>query len=152
MKPFPLLLLIFRKNTLVTDALALLKEISDRRFSIDISQFLLVYPQKHRSLITSAVLLPSSVKTCLGQPFQRLNSDRFNTFESILLDARIRYFFTPEMVYLSTAAFIEKEPTKGMVWGNPYHQIAQDNSGNYPVRYGWNNADNIRPGVVVGSG
>jgi hypothetical protein len=152
LKPFTLPLLLFRKNTMLTDAQALLKEISERRFSIDISQFLGVYPKRWRTLITSAVLLPSNVKTCLGEPFQRLNSDRFNTFESILLDKRIRSFYGIEKVHEATSAFIQNDPTKLEVRGNPFVQIAQDNSGNYPVRYGWKDADNISPFIVVGSG
>lgn len=152
LKPFPLLLFLFRKNTMLTDAQALLKEISERRFSIDISQFLSVYPKRWRSLITSAVLSPSSVKVCLGGPFQRLNSERFSTFESILLDKRIRSFYGIEKVHEATSAFIQNDPTKLEVRGNPFIQIAQDNSGNYPVRYGWDDADNISPFIVVGSG
>jgi hypothetical protein len=46
LKPFPLPLLLFRKNTMLTDSQALLKEISERRFSIDISQFLRLYPKR----------------------------------------------------------------------------------------------------------
>jgi len=46
LKPFPLALLQFRKNTMLTDAQALVKEISQRGFSIDISEFLLLLPKR----------------------------------------------------------------------------------------------------------
>lgn len=103
-------------------------------------------------MITSAVLSPSNVKTCLSGPFHRLNSEKYNTFESIILDKRIRSFYGTEKVHEATSAFIQNDPTKLEVRGNPFIQIAQDNSGNYPVRYGWKDADNISPFIVVGSG
>jgi hypothetical protein len=103
-------------------------------------------------LITSAVLSPSSVRTCLSGPFRRLNSERFNTFESIILDKRIRSFYGTEKVHEATSAFILNDPTKLEVRGNPFIQIAHDNSGNYPVRYGWKDTDNISPFILVGSG
>lgn len=46
LKPFPLALLVFRKNTMCTDAQALLKEISLRGFSIDFSDFLQLFPKR----------------------------------------------------------------------------------------------------------
>jgi len=46
LKPFPLALLTFRKNTLCTDAQALIKELSERNFSIDFTDFLGIYPKR----------------------------------------------------------------------------------------------------------
>jgi len=46
LKPFPLALLSFRKNTMCTDAQALLKELSTRGYSIDISDFLELWPKR----------------------------------------------------------------------------------------------------------
>jgi hypothetical protein len=103
-------------------------------------------------MITIAVLLPSNVKTCLAQPYQRLWSDQFNTFESFLLSKRIRYFADTKNINEFTHAFVLADPTKTKVWGNPFIQIGLDNSGSYPVRHLGNDADNIRPWVLVGLG
>jgi hypothetical protein len=46
LKPFPLALLVFRKNTVCSDAQALLKELSLRGFSIELSDFLLLFPKR----------------------------------------------------------------------------------------------------------
>lgn len=152
LKPFPLALLQFRKNTVYTDAQALLKELSLRSFSIDIPDLLVLYPKRFRVLITSAVLAPSNVKTCLAQPFQRLWSDDFNTFESILLAKRIRFFADTKNINELTHAFILNDPTKFKVWGTPFTQIGQDNSGSYPVRHLGSSTDNTSPEVLVGLG
>lgn len=152
LKPFPLALLHFRKNTMCTNAQALLKEFSERSLSIDIPDFLRLFPKRFETLITSAVLLPSNVKTCLAQPFQRLRSDEYNTFESLLLAKRIRYFCREETIYESTHAFVRNDPSKLKIWGNPFIQIGQDNSGSYPVRHLGSSTDNTSPNVLVGLG
>jgi len=152
LKPFPLALLQYRKNTMCTDAQALLKELSFRGYSIDISDLLRLYPKRWRLLITSAVLLPSSVKACLAQPFQRLRSEQYNTFESLVLAKRIRSFSDPNKIFETTHAFVANDPTKRSVWGNPFIQIGHDNSGNYPVRHLGSSADNTSPYVLVGLG
>lgn len=46
LKPFPLALLIFRKNTMCTDAQALVRELSHRGFSIDFPDLLRLYPKR----------------------------------------------------------------------------------------------------------
>lgn len=46
LKPFPLALLAFRKNTMCTDAQALIKELSLRGYSIDFSDFISLYPKR----------------------------------------------------------------------------------------------------------
>jgi hypothetical protein len=46
LKPFPIALLQFRKNTMCTDAQALIKELSLRGFSIDFSDFLRLFPKR----------------------------------------------------------------------------------------------------------
>jgi hypothetical protein len=152
LKPFPLALLQFRKNTMCNDAQALIKEISERRLSIDFPNFLRLYPERFRTLISIAVLVPSNVKTCLAQPYQRLWSDQFNTFESFLLSQRIRHFSNTKNIGDYTHAFISADPTKTVVWGNPFIQIGQDNSGSYPVRRLGSSNDNTSPEVLVGLG
>jgi hypothetical protein len=46
LKPFPLALLQFRKNTMCTDAQALVKELSHRGFSIDFPDLLLLFQKR----------------------------------------------------------------------------------------------------------
>ena len=103
-------------------------------------------------LITSAVLLPSSVKTCLAQPFRRLKSEQYNTFELIVLAKRIRSFADPKKIGECTHAFVANDPSKRSVWGNPFIQIGLDNSGSYPVRHLGSSTDNTSPEVLVGLG
>jgi len=103
-------------------------------------------------LITSAVLLPSSVKTCLAQPFRELRSDRYNTFESLYAAKRIRYFADPNKIFEHTHAFVANDPSKLGIWGNPYVQVGLDNSGSYPVRHLGSSTDNTSPYVLVGLG
>jgi len=98
------------------------------------------------------VLVPSNVKTCLAPPFRRLWSEQFNTFESVLLSKRIRHFVDTKNIHDYTHAFVSADPTKGKIWGNPFLQIGQDNSGSYPVRHLGDPADNRSPFVLVGLG
>jgi len=152
LKPFPLPLLQFRKNTLYTDAQSLVKELSTRGLSIDISHFLALYPRRYRKTLTIAVLLPSSVKSCFTQPFQRLWSDEFNTFENLVLQKRIKSFANVKNIADMTHAFVIHDPTKSRVRFNPFLQIGLDNSGSYPVRYLGNEAHNTSPMILVGYG
>jgi hypothetical protein len=152
LKPFPLPLLQFRKNTLYTDAQSLVKELSIRGLSIDISHFLALYPRRYRKTLTIAVLLPSNVKTCFTQPFRRLWSDEFNLFENLVLSKRIRSFSNVKTIGELTHAFIVNDPTKSKVRRNPFLQIGLSNSGNYPVRHLGRSADNTSPNLLIGHG
>lgn len=98
------------------------------------------------------MLSPSSVRTCLAQPFARLRSDDFNIFESLYLAKRIRHFADPNKIFEYTHAFVVNDPSNRDIWGNPFIQIGQSNSGSYPVRHLGSDADNISPEVLVGLG
>jgi hypothetical protein len=130
----------------------LIKELSLRGYSIDFSDFLRLFPKRWRSLISSAVLLPSNVKTCLPHCFRALWSDKFNTFESLLLKKKVSHFSDTKNIWGYTHSFVSADPTKQKVRGNPYIQIGLSNSGNYPVRHLGNSDDNTSNEVLVGSG
>lgn len=98
------------------------------------------------------MLLPSNIKTCLPLPFRRLWSDQFNTFESFVLQQRVRHFIDTKNINYYTHAFVAADPTKAEVWLNPYIQIGLSNSGSYPVRHLGSSRDNTSPEVLVGLG
>lgn len=135
LKPFPLALLTFRKNTFVSDTIALVKELSDRKFRISYADFVGLWKEpRSRKLATLAMLSPSSLRSCLPEVY-RPHWDDYSTFESLLLSKRVSHFLKIENLFEYTHAFALSDPTDRKVLGNPCLQIGLDNSSRYPVRY-----------------
>jgi hypothetical protein len=90
--PLPINLLKFESSTLCGDSMALVKVLSNRQFSIDITDFLRLYASRQRRLITCVILSPKSVRSCFGPMFQHVPINRYNILESIILSQRVEYF------------------------------------------------------------
>lgn len=150
LKPFPLALLSFRVNTYMSDTIALVGELSKRKFRLDFGRLMQLYANSRiRRLATLAVLSPLSVKTCFNDQLHGYEVGN-NIFESIVTAKRVRMFSEAEKVFEYTHAFVVNDPTKSKVLGNPCLQIGQEMSERYPVRYLRNEGENLNPEVIVG--
>jgi len=151
LKPFPLALLVYRNNTFVSDVLALVKELSERKLRISFADLLGLWKEpRSQRLATLAVLSPSSDRRCLPEVY-RPHWDNYSTFESLLLRKRIEHFEDIKNIYKYTHAWALNDPTKMKLLGNPYLQIGLSTSDKYPVRYLGDGA-NHSPSVLVGLG
>lgn len=146
--PFPLALLRFNKNTVVSNTLAIVTECKRINLSLTASTLQGLFPKRWRNLVLLASLSPSSPKGGLDL---HSRSD-FWTFHQYLFAAKIRYFSRLATVRDSTHAFAANDPGKsGKALASPYLQIALDNGSSYPVRYLKDNKRLLNPEVLVGS-
>jgi hypothetical protein len=129
--PFPIALLVFNKNTIVSNTLAIITECVRIGLPIASSDILGLFPSRWRNLVLLAMLSPSSPKSTLDlQP----REDHW-IFLQFVYCKKIKYFSRLKTVRLSTHAFAINDPGKsGKSLASPFLQIAKDNGESYPVR------------------
>jgi hypothetical protein len=150
--PFPLALLRFNENTLVSNVLAILSECDRINLPITAQSLLGLFPYRWRNLVLLAALSPKSPRYVLDlQP----RTDQW-VFLQFVYAQKIRYFSRMETVWESTHAFAYMNPSKSVKLGDPlsspFIQIGKDNSENYPVRYLRDDKRLLSPQVLLGLG
>jgi hypothetical protein len=147
--PFPLALLRFNKNTLVSNTLAVIAECERINLSLTMQRLSGLTPGRWRNLVLLAALSPSSPPSSLDlQP----REDMW-IFLQFVYAQQIKYFCRLNTVRDSTHAFAYSDPgSSGKKGASPFLQIATDNSENYPVRYLRDDNRLINPEVLLGSG
>jgi hypothetical protein len=144
--PFPLALLVFNKNTIVSNTLAIISECKRRKLPLTSRQLLRLSPKRWRNLVLLASLSPSSPR--LGLDLQP-RSDQW-IFLQFIVNQRIKYFTRLKTVRDSTHAFAFNDPGKsGLRLASPYLQIAHDNGISYPVRQ---LSEEFSPILLLGQG
>jgi hypothetical protein len=130
--PFPLALLRFNNNTVVSNTLAIITECKRRNFPLTAASLLGTFPKRWRNLVLLAALSPSSPRLGLDL---RPRSDQW-VFLQFVNSKKIKYYTRMNTVYNSTHAFAINDPGKfGNVLSSPLLQIGQDNGISYPVRH-----------------
>jgi len=144
--PFPLALLVFNKNTVVSNTLAIISECKRINLSLTAQILTGIFPKRWRNLVLLAALSPKSPRWGLDlQP----RPDQW-IFLQFLLSQKIKYFSRLNTVRVSTHAFAIEDPgTSGKTLASPFLQIARDNGESYPVRY---IGDDPSPLVLLGQG
>lgn len=129
--PFPLGALVFEKNTIVTNLLAVMSYCSVRKHKTTLQTLTGLTPVLWRNLAALAALSPSSPNSVLDTPSRK----DYRIFFLILWQQKIRYFSRLTTVRDSTHAFAFSDPGKsGKALSSPYLQTGQDNGNIYPVR------------------
>jgi hypothetical protein len=130
--PFPLALLRFNNNTVVSNTLAIIIECKKRSLPLTAKSLTELFPKRWRNLVLLAALSPSSPKSALDlQP----REDQWIFLQFINMQ-KIKYFSRLNTVRISTHNFAINDPGKSGRWlSSPYLQIALDNGNSYPVRY-----------------
>jgi hypothetical protein len=147
--PFPLALLRFNKNTLVSNTLAVIAECKRINLSLTAQRLTGLTPLRWRNLVLLAALSPQSPR--FGLDLQS-RSDQW-VFLQFVYSKKIKYFCRLNTVRDSTHAFAFSEPGSPKRRGaSPFIQVGQDNSDNYPVRYLKDDKHLINPEVLLGSG
>lgn len=147
--PFPLALLRFNKNTLVSNTLAIIAECKRINFPLTAQRLTGLFPLRWRNLVLLAALSPSSPKYGLDL---QTRLDYWTLFQFVYAQ-KIRYFARLNTVRDSTHAFAYSDPgSSGKYLASPYLQIGQDNGKSYPVRYLKDNKRLLNPEVLLGSG
>jgi hypothetical protein len=144
--PFPLALLRFNKNTIVSNTLAIITECKRRNFTLTSAILVGIFPSRWRNLVLLASLSPSSPRSGLDlQP----RPDQWIFLQFINLQ-KIKYFSRLNTVRDSTHAFAINDPGKSGLWlASPYLQIARDNGNSYPVRH---LGEEFFPLMILGQG
>jgi len=144
--PFPLALLKFNKNTVVSNTLAIIAECKRINLSLTASILTGLFPKRWRNLVLLAALSPTSPRYGLDlQP--RSNQWAFLQFVNI---QRIKYFSRLNTVENSIHFFYYNDPTRyERRLSSPFSQIALDNGVSYPVRH--LGGDDFTPEVFLGS-
>jgi len=145
--PFPLALLKFNKDTLVSNTLAILTHCKRCKIPLRSSTLLGLFPHRWRKTVLLAALSPTSPRFALDL----LPRENQWIFLQYLLLKKIEYFSRFRTVDSSTHAFMRADPIKfpkGALSSTPYLQIALDNGKSYPVRH---LADEFKPLMMVGS-
>jgi len=129
--PFPVALLVFNKNTVVSNTIAIISECVRIKLPVTSSDILGTFPRRWRNLVLLAMLSPSSPKSTLDlQP----REDHW-IFLQFVYCKKIKYFSRLNTVRSSTHAFAINDPgNSGKYLASPYLQIAKDNGDSYPVR------------------
>lgn len=147
--PFPLALLRFNKNTIVSNTLAVIAECKRINLSLTASTLTGLSPKRWRNLVLLAALSPSSPRYVLDLPSR---TDHWIFLQFVYVQ-KIKYFCRLNTVRISTHAFAYSDPgTSGKKGASPFLQIGQDNSESYPVRYLRDDKRLINPEVLLGSG
>jgi len=137
--PFPLALLRFSNNTLVSNTLAILTECKRRKIRLRSSTLVGLYPKRWRKTVLLAALSPTSPNSVLD-----LHSRKdFWIFQQFYLKRKIEYFSRHKTVEDSIYAFFTRDPMnfdkEGKlcqslgVSNTPFIQIALDNGNSYLV-------------------
>lgn len=147
--PFPLALLRFNENTVVSNTLAIITECKRINLSLTAQTLTGLFPKRWRNLVLLAALSPSSPRYGLDlEP----RSDQW-VFLQFVYAQKIKYFSRLNTVKNSTHAFAYKDPgSSGKAMASPYLQIALGNSESYPVRVLKDNKRLLNPEVLLGSG
>jgi hypothetical protein len=145
--PFPVALLRFNNNTVVSSTLAIITECERRNLPLSAKSLTEIFPKRWRNLVLLAALSPISPRSVLDlQP----RTDQWVFLQFVNMQ-KIRYFGRLNTVRVSTHAFAINCPSKsGMRLSSPYLQIGHDNGISYPVRYV--EADEYKPLVMLGQG
>jgi hypothetical protein len=147
--PFPLALLRFNKNTLISNTLAIIAESKRIDLRLTCQRLTGLFPRRWRHTVLLAALSPSSPRYGLDLPSR---SDQW-IFLQFVYTKKIKYFCRLNTVRDSTHAFAYSDPgTSGKRGASPYLQIALDNGESYPVRYLKDDKRLINPEVFLGSG
>jgi hypothetical protein len=146
--PFPVALLLFRYNTVVSTVLAIMSECKSRNLALTAQTIVGMYPARMRALVLLAALSPKSPKSVLD--LQSRKDDWI--FQQFILQQKIKYFSRLSTVRDSTHAFAINDPgNSGKVLASPYLQIAMDNGNSYPVRYLKTKDRSLDPEILLGS-
>jgi hypothetical protein len=149
LSPFPLALLRFNNNTLISNVLAIISVCKERRIPLHLSNLLALQPRRWRNTVTLAALSPSSQNSALDCQ-SRVD---FWLFFQFKLKQRIKYFSRLNTVRNSTHAFALKDPgSSGKTLASPFLQIARDNGLSYPVRALADKRRNLSPDILLGLG
>lgn len=144
--PFPLALLRFNRNTVVSNTLAIVTECKKRNLLLTSATLTGIHPKRWRNLVLLAALSPSSPRLGLdlhARPDQWI-------FLQFAYCKRLQYFGRLNTVRISTHAFAINDPgTSGKKLGSPFLQIGADNSESYPVRH---LGDEYFPLMMLGQG
>lgn len=147
LSPFPLALLVFNKNTIVSNTFAIITECHRIKLPLTASVLTGLFPKRWRNLVLLASLSPLRPRS--GLDLQARSDQWF--FLQFLNSQRIKYFSRLNTVRKSTHAFAIHDPGKsGKELASPFLQIARDNSDSYPVRR--LGGDDFTPEVLLGSG
>jgi hypothetical protein len=146
--PFPLALLRFNKNTIVSNTLAIIAECKRVNLPLTAQSLTGLFPSRWRNLVLLASLSPSSPRYGLDL---HSRSDQW-VFTQFVYSQRIKYFSRPKTVGDSIHSFVGNDPGKPGNRYSPYFQIARDNGESYPVRRLKNDSDLSNPEVLLGSG
>jgi hypothetical protein len=147
--PFPLALLRFNINTLVSNTLAIITESKSRNLGLTLQRLTGLFPKRWRNTVLLAALSPSSPRYGLDV---LPRSDHW-VFLQFVYSKKIEYFSQLKTVEDSIHAFWISNPVKSFRReSSPFIQIAVDNGNSYPVRYFKSDKHNITPEVLIGLG
>jgi hypothetical protein len=146
--PFPLALLRYRYNTVVSTVQAILAECYRINHPITASLLVGLFPKRVRNLVLLAALSHKRPRSVLDlQP----RMDQW-FFQQFVYCQKIKSFTRLSRVFESTHAFASKDPgSSGKYLASPYLQIARDNGESYPVRYLKDDKRLLNPEVLLGS-
>jgi hypothetical protein len=146
--PFPVALLRFNKNTIVSNTLAIIAECKRINLPLTAQSLTGLFPSRWRNLVLLASLSPSSPRYGLDL---HSRSDQW-VFLQFIYAQKILYFSRLKTVENSIHSFIRNDPGQFGNFYSPYFQIARDNGESYPVRRLRNDSDLSNPEVLLGSG
>jgi hypothetical protein len=147
--PFPIALLGFNKNTIVSNTLAIISECKRINLPLTAQTLMGLYPLRWRNLVLLASLSPSSPQYGLDLLSR---SDQW-VFLQFIFAQKIKYFARLNTVRDSTHVFAFSDPgSSGFRGSSPYLQIGLSNSESYPVTRLRDDKTLSNPLVLLGSG
>jgi hypothetical protein len=130
--PFPVSLLVFNQNTVVSNTLAIMADCLRIKLPLTSSTLTGLFPLRWRKLALLASLSPLSPKSALDL---RPREDQW-IFQQFIYCKKIRYFTRLETIRITTHAFAINDPgNSGSALASPFLQIAKDNGESYPLRH-----------------
>jgi hypothetical protein len=130
--PFPVSLLVFNRNTIVSNTLAIITDCDRINLPITSATLTGLFPSRWRKLVLLASLSPLSPRSVLDLPSRK---DPW-IFQQFIYCKRIRYFGRLNTVRKCTHAFAINDPgTSGKTLASPFLQIAKENERSFPLRH-----------------
>jgi len=148
LSPFPIALLRFNRNTVVSNTLAVVAECKRAKLGLTAQLLTGLFPKRWRNLVLLAALSPSSPR--LGLDLHS-RSDQW-IFQQYVNAKRIVYFSRKRTMRNSIYAFVLNDPVDlPEIGSSPFQQIARDNGVSYPVQHIRDDKLLLSPYVLIGS-